>query len=636
MSYRSPLENDDLDASEEAQLVTLLDEFEKALQRGANPKIESYLERVPDRLKPTLLHDLIRIENELLSRDKRSTPDNYRARFPEAAKWLEAALDTDCDVKIASRPRSTAEGELPNGLNDSQTAPREMQGFPSLTAETAELLRSRLLVLAWIVAIGIGLFLVRALIFPGGQLLLLRTFALAGAVICIWRLSISRTQMIGLWRRLEIVLIVLVALQTVALQVVDMVHYAGLGDSVYTNSSMLFAYMTWSVSVVVYAILIPNHWKRAAVILLPAAAIPLAVALVLRAVSDQVASSVRSDLVYAGALLTFVAAGAALMGTFTVNSLRRQLMVAHRFGPYRLTRRLGKGGMGEVYLAEHELLKRPAAIKLIRPGFDTDAEVVARFEREVQATAELSHWNTVQIFDYGRTDDGTFYYVMEYLEGQSLQDLVERHGPLPPERVIHLMRQICAALDEAHQAGLIHQDIKPANVVAARCGRQTDIVKLLDFGLVHAIANRESDLPNVVSNRIVGTPRFMSPEQSRGEAPDARSDIYSLGATAFYLLTARPVFADRQLNEMFHALQSEKAVMPSRFQGELPGDLVAIVMQCLEKAPAERPADVSVVARELAQCQDAGKWTAGRATEWWQQYEPQTLHDLPKRDSTDG
>src|SRR5256885_2896070 len=192
--------------------------------------------------------------------------------------------------------------------------------------------------------------------------------------------------------------------------------------------------------------------------------------------------------------------------------------------------------MGEVYFAEHQLLKRPCAIKLIRPSLSQQARVLARFELEVRATARLSHWNTVEVYDYGRTDDGTFFYVMEYLPGLSLAELVERHGPLPPERVIYLLRQACQALREAHGMGLIHRDIKPANIFAAQRGGLHDVTKLLDFGL----AKRKAEAPAMQLSQhgsITGSPLYMSPEQASGQRADHRSDIYALGAVAYFLLT---------------------------------------------------------------------------------------------------
>ena len=184
------------------------------------------------------------------------------------------------------------------------------------------------------------------------------------------------------------------------------------------------------------------------------------------------------------AMILLMLAVGSTFGARTMSRLRRQVAEARQLGQYRLRRRLGAGGMGEVYLAEHQLLKRPCAVKLIRTDDATDPQALARFEDEVRLTATLSHPNTVEIYDYGRAEDGTYYYVMEYLPGLSLAELVERYGPLPPARVVYLLRQVCGALREAHAAGLIHRDIKPSNIIAARRGGIDDVAKLLDFGLV--------------------------------------------------------------------------------------------------------------------------------------------------------
>ena len=239
-------------------------------------------------------------------------------------------------------------------------------------------------------------------------------------------------------------------------------------------------------------------------------------------------------------LLTLAAISA--FGAYTISRLRQQVVEARQLGQYRLGRRIGSGGMGDVYLAEHQLLKRPCAVKLIRPGELLKAGTIKRFEREVRINATLSHPNIVEIFDYGRTEDGVYYYVMEYLPGLSLAELVTRHGPLPPERAVYLLRQVCLALHEAHEAGVIHRDIKPSNIFAARRGGRDDVAKLLDFGLVQPASTDLSADPSR-EGQIVGTPLYISPEQATGERTlDARSDIYSLGAVAYFLLTGRPPF----------------------------------------------------------------------------------------------
>jgi eukaryotic-like serine/threonine-protein kinase len=256
---------------------------------------------------------------------------------------------------------------------------------------------------------------------------------------------------------------------------------------------------------------------------------------------------------------------------------------------------------------------------LIHPERAGDPQVLARFEREVRTTARLSHWNTIEIFDYGRTEDGTFFYVMEYLPGLSLEDLLERHGPLPAERVVHLLRQTCHGLREAHAIGLIHRDIKPGNIFAAQRGGLYDVAKLLDFGLVKPVAE-------IASTRLTheggvsGTPLFMSPEQARGVGDlDARSDIYSLGAVAYTLLTGRPPFERPSPMEVLIAHARDEVVPPSKLRPDVPRDLERVILRCLAKKPEERFPDADRLEQALAECAAAGQWTQARAARWWQE-----------------
>jgi eukaryotic-like serine/threonine-protein kinase len=291
---------------------------------------------------------------------------------------------------------------------------------------------------------------------------------------------------------------------------------------------------------------------------------------------------------------------------------------------YVLKTKLGSGGMGEVYTAEHQLLKRPCAIKLIKPSKATDAAALARFEREVQATAKLTHWNTVEIFDYGHSDDGTFYYVMELLPGLSLEDLVKYHGPLPPERAVHFLRQVCKALREAHLKGLIHRDIKPANVFAAERGGVYDVAKLLDFGLVKQQALPEGDEQLTQMGTFSGSPLYMCPEQVKAYSKlDARSDIYSLGAVAYYLVTGRPPFVGESPWDIIAAHSRDPVEPPAQVNPAVPQDLELIIIRCLAKMPANRFPDVDSLDKALAACECAGKWTEQQAAGWWREVEEQ-------------
>jgi serine/threonine protein kinase len=312
-----------------------------------------------------------------------------------------------------------------------------------------------------------------------------------------------------------------------------------------------------------------------------------------------------------------VMAGAAVFASRRISTPRQAGLASKQIAQYRLITRLGTGGMGEVYLAEHLMLKRPCAIKLIRPEQASDAQVLARFEREARATARLSHWNTVEIFDYGRTADGTFYYVMEYLPGLSFEEIVQTQGRQPAERVVHLLRQACQALREAHSIGLIHRDIKPANLFVAQRGGVHDVVKVLDFGLVKQVA----EVPSARLTQeggLSGTPLFMSPEQASGiDDVDGRSDIYSLGAVAYMLLSGRPPFEGRSPIEVLMAHARDEVRPPSEFCAEVPPDLEKIVLRCLAKKPEYRYQNMDELEHALAQCAAADRWTQSCAARCW-------------------
>jgi serine/threonine-protein kinase len=270
--------------------------------------------------------------------------------------------------------------------------------------------------------------------------------------------------------------------------------------------------------------------------------------------------------------------------------------------------------MGTVYRARHALLRRPTAVKLLRPE-RTSERALLRFEREVRLTSQLNHPNTVSIYDYGRTADGVFYYAMEYLDGLDLQRLIEVDGPQPPARVIHVLRQVCGALNEAHGLGLIHRDIKPANIIVCEHGGARDVVKVVDFGLVKTFEADEPDLS--VAEVIVGTPHFLAPEAIRSpSAVDARTDIYSLGAVAYFLLAGRYVFdGDGVMDVCLHHLNTKPVALSERASA-VPVPLEAVVMRCLAKDPAERPQTAVALLNALAEC-SVPEWRDSDAEAWW-------------------
>ena len=290
-----------------------------------------------------------------------------------------------------------------------------------------------------------------------------------------------------------------------------------------------------------------------------------------------------------------------------------------RLGPYTVEKKLGAGGMGTVYLGQHAMLKRPTAIKMLDPN-KTDEESLARFEREVQLTSQLNHPNTIAIYDYGRTLEGVFYYVMEYLDGLTLEELVNSSGPQPEGRVIGIVQQVAGSLAEAAAAGMIHRDVKPANIMVNHRGGIYDFVKLLDFGLIRAV-NQDGEMALTATGVLAGTPLYMSPESiTAPESVDGRGDLYSLGAVAYYLLTGRPPFSGKSVIDVCLRITKDPPPPPSQLRGEaISRDLEGLILQCLAKDPAERPQSPQELKRALLECSQAGSWTEEAAAEWWRQ-----------------
>jgi serine/threonine-protein kinase len=369
----------------------------------------------------------------------------------------------------------------------------------------------------------------------------------------------------------------------------------------------------------IYGTLIPNPPALAAKTLLAMFLIPLIAPFLLMfhpEVAPVLAQLRTAEEGGSNILFLGIGAAMAIYGSYLVNGLRTELHHAKRLGQYQLGEKLGEGGMGEVYLAEHQLLKRPCALKLIKPDVNTNPLALARFEREVQSAAMLSHPNTIEIFDYGHADDGTFYYVMEYLPGMSVSDLIHQFGPMLPGRVVFLMRQVCGALAEAHRYGLVHRDLKPANILVAILGGKCDVAKVLDFGLVKLTANPNA--PQLTADYTVsGTPQYMSPEQATAAELDGRADIYSLGAILYFMLTGRPPFEGTNPTELMIAHARDPVVPPSQFRGDLPHDLEQIVMRSLAKKPDDRFADTRALSAALAACACAAEWGDAEAEAWW-------------------
>ena len=324
----------------------------------------------------------------------------------------------------------------------------------------------------------------------------------------------------------------------------------------------------------------------------------------------------------------YLLVGVAVVISHVVTTLGRQVAKAREMGSYQLGELLGRGGMGEVYKASHRMLARPAAIKLIRPEMlgGTDlavaARAIARFRREAEAAAHLQSAHTVDLYDFGVTEDQTLYLVMEFLEGMDLESLVRQHGPMPAPRVVHVLRQVCDSLEEAHARGLVHRDIKPANIHIGRVGCRDDFVKVLDFGLVKTAAVGAAQSLATIEGVVMGTPAYMAPEMALGESVDRRADLYALGCVAYYLLTGEQVFTGETVLKVISQHLQAVPVPPSeRTELPIPATLEHLVLACLAKKPEERPQN----ARQLAQSLDTidcMTWGEEDARRWWSQHHP--------------
>jgi len=311
---------------------------------------------------------------------------------------------------------------------------------------------------------------------------------------------------------------------------------------------------------------------------------------------------------------TLTSVGLTVVISRVIYGLQRRIEEVMRLGQYTLEEKIGEGAMGVVHRARHAMLRRPTAIKLLPPE-KAGARASSRFEKEVQLTAKLTHPNTIAIYDYGRTPDGIFYYAMEYLDGVDMQRLVELDGPQDPARVVFLVRQVASALADAHTQGLIHRDVKPANVILCERGSVADFAKVVDFGLV-----KERDDGETGSDGIAGTPHYMSPESIRAhDDVDARSDLYALGAVAYFLLTGETPFSGTTVLEVCAAHLHTEVVPPSsRTNRPIPEAIDAIVLRCLKKNPEDRFASADALLEALSDVPGVEAWTQQRARAWWQ------------------
>ena len=388
-------------------------------------------------------------------------------------------------------------------------------------------------------------------------------------------------------------------------------------DPVSAVNAVGHMFTAWAFLTLIYGMFIPNDWRRAAWVLGPTSFLPLVVGYLLEWREPGIRAMFVGDHYSLPIWSPFLASITAVIGAHVIYTVRREAFEAKQLGQYQFKDKLGEGGMGEVYEAEHQLLKRPCAVKLIRPDKAGDKAVLSRFEREVRATAALTHWNVIAIYDYGQSDDGTFYYVMELLPGMSLDQLIRKYRVLPADRAIHFLYQTCAALHEAHSKGLYHRDIKPANIFATERGGIYDVVKVLDFGLVRETMTNLGEANITQTGTFSGSPLYMCPEQAKSyDKLDARSDIYSLGTVAYQLVTGVPPFTGETAWDIIVAHSRDSVQPPSKIR-DVPADVERVIMKCLEKKPEDRYQTAEQLAEALAACEAFGKWTPDRAAKWW-------------------
>jgi len=512
---------------------------------------------------------------------------------------------------------------------------------PRFTDESKPLLRIRLKAAAWIACFGVLLFFVRDLVSAGLgatedypinlTVLGFHLFVLLAIGISAGLLSTSRPLSLRQLRGLEMLVFWLVIAYLALDQYRAVVKHAGAGEGpmvLVVFRSFMFGYF---LVMVVHGLLIPNDWRGAARTVMPLAlALPL-----VNWIASTLHPPVRETLIEVASFeqisisvaLMMVGATTVIYGAHVMNTLRREAFEARQMGQYRLKSKIGSGGMGEVWAAEHQMLARPVAVKLIRPEMlestgETSSLALRRFEREAQATARLRSPQTVEVHDFGAMDDGSFYYVMELLEGISLADLVDKFGPLRPDRAVYLLRQVCESLAEAHDMGLIHRDIKPTNIFTCRFGLSYDFIKVLDFGLVKQ-AGSVADTRLTGVGLVVGTPAFIAPELATNAAgADARSDIYSLGCVAYWLVTGKLVFESETPMGMILEHVQKVPIPPSkRSEVSLPSQLQEVILSCLEKEPGRRPKSALSLIEALDSCGPFG-WDQRAAREWWDKHKP--------------
>ena len=426
-----------------------------------------------------------------------------------------------------------------------------------------------------------------------------------------WRLCRGKTASLRLLEAID-----------ATLTIVLCIGWAMLGVGMVPEEPIEFAIiLAFTHTLVGRSVIIPSSYQRTLWIS-ACSALPILWILVHRQMAfipGASAGAVRSFLTFS-CIWCVVAVVVATLNSRQIFGLRRQIREIGKLGQYTLQEKIGEGGMGVVYRATHAMLRRPAAIKLLLPERASERDL-ARFEREVQLTSQLYHPNTISIFDFGRTAEGTFYYVMEYLDGVDLERLVRETGPLEPARVIRILVQACGSLAEAHALGLIHRDIKPANIILTERVDEPDVAKVVDFGLVKTTDSSPDAIAVTNVNAITGTPLYLAPESiTAPDTVDARADLYALGAVGYFLLTAKHVFDGASIVAVCSKHLIEVPIPPSqRVDRQFPADLEGVILKCLAKSADGRPASAAALRAELEACAAASAWDEATARAWWRE-----------------
>lgn len=523
------------------------------------------------------------------------------------------------------------------------------QDSDSEITETADqsLLRRRLRASAILLFVAKAAFTIRALAITGSPTPMDGILLIGLSVTSIWLCNPRNTSIFWL-RTVEILIFLGLSLQLgirlhITLQTLAELPNDSLEEHLRSAVTFVAAVKDQIVAtfalMMIYGMFIPNKPSRAAVMVSLIAVIP-GIIIGMNESSRNAVAAYRVQIdeasIFSGNLLMLaVGAGSAIYGTAIMNRWRSRALEAEQLGQYRLLEKIGSGGMGDVYLAEHRLLKRTCAVKLIRADLSEDPVVLKRFEREVQTTATLTHWNTVQVFDYGQMTDGTFFYVMEHLHGSNLKQAITETGPMLEDRVVFILRQVCNALREAAARKLVHRDIKPSNVFLAQIGERFDVVKLLDFGLVRPLAATHDPELSAV-NQLKGSPRYMCPEQAQGQSPDTRGDLYSLGCVAFFLLTGRPPFDQENVLQLVVSHATKTPPTFAEIGVSISPELEAIVQRCLKKQPDDRFQSPDDMLKALESLAFARNWNWDRAETWWRDHYADFVHHSEIADSTTG